>query len=133
MPLGRPSARSLALVVVTSVAASLAACGEIGEQSDEGPAPVPCSAASATATTSILLSGMQFLPFCAAVPVGTEVTFTNADSVNHTVTADQGQPEPFESGLLYPGGHFSHTFSRAETVRVHCRLNPQMSGVVIVQ
>jgi plastocyanin len=76
---------------------------------------------------------MQFLPYCVTVPVGVKVTFTNGDFDDHTVTAAQGQPETFDSGLLYPGQQFSYTFVKAETVRVHCRLHPQMTGMIVVQ
>ncbi len=123
----------LALLAAIALGALSACEGSPDEDDTPLVAPVACSAASATATTSVLLSGMQFLPFCTTVGVGVPLTFTNADSVNHSVTADAGQPEPFESGLLLPGRQFTHAFSRAETVRVHDRLNPQMSGIVIVQ
>lgn len=135
MALGRSSAARLALAAVVAAAAALAGCESATPEAHDVvvlPA-VPCTAATATATTNVILGSVQFLPYCTTVPVGVAVTFTNADFDEHTVTADQGQPVAFESGLLYPGQRFSFTFSKPETVRVHCRLHPQAVGVVIVQ
>ncbi len=124
-----------ALALLASIAlAALAACD--GTPDDDGAPllpPVPCSASTATPTTSVRLAGMQFVPYCAAVGAGVPLTFSNVDSVAHTVTADAGQPEAFDSGLLQPGQRFTFAFSKAETVRVHDRLHPGMAGIVIVQ
>ncbi len=127
MPRGSLSAATLAC----AIAAALAACGEPAAGS--GPAPAPCSSATATATRKILITESQFLPYCAKVPVGAVVTFTNAGFGEHTVTADAAEPETFDSGLLYPGQQFEHAFAAPETVRVHCRFNPEVSGRVIVE
>ena len=88
---------------------------------------------AATATTRVLITAGQFAPYCTKVPAGVQVTFTNADFAEHTVTADAGQPESFDSGILYPGQQFEHAFAQPEIVRVHCRLNPEVSGKVIVE
>ena len=121
------------LVAAAALAAAAGACNaRTSDDSDLLIPPVPCSAATAKATTSILIS-KQFLPYCATVGVGVPLTFTNADNVNHTATADAGQPEPFDSGLLVPGQQYVHAFSAPETVHVHDRLNPEISAIVIVQ
>jgi plastocyanin len=132
VPRRTPSAGTLVRAAACAVAAALAACGEPGGN-DEGPPPAPCSSATATATTRVLITTGQFAPYCAKVPVGVRVTFANDDFAEHTVTADAGQPESFDSGILYPGQEFEHAFSAPETVRVHCRINPEISGKVIVE
>lgn len=58
------------------------------------------------------------------VPVNTQVTWTNNDSVAHTVTADDGS---FDSGTLQAGQSFSHTFSSAGTVAYHCTIHGKAS------
>jgi plastocyanin len=58
------------------------------------------------------------------VPVNTQVTWTNNDSVPHTVTADDGS---FDSGTLQPGQTFSHTFTSAGKVTYHCAIHGQAS------
>src|SRR5512132_3574333 len=127
MPRGSFSAGTLGC----ALAAALAGCGD--PAADTSPPPVPCSSATATATRKILITSGQFLPYCAKVPVGAVVTFTNADFGEHTVTADAAQPETFDSGLLYPGQEFEHAFAAPEIVRVHCRFDPEVSGRVVVE
>jgi plastocyanin len=98
------------------------------------PSPVACTAASATAVSrSIELAGMAFVPACAKVAAGTAVTFTNNDSVAHTVTSDTGQSDMFDSGPLAQGAQFNHTFTSAGTELIHCNIHPFMHLTVIVQ
>jgi plastocyanin len=62
--------------------------------------------------------------------MGTTVTWTNDDGVNHTVTSDQGA---FDSGPLATGQTFSQTFNQAGTFTYHCTIHPSMQGTVVVQ
>ncbi len=118
-------------IAAASLALALGGCdGTPGDDTFPTTPSVPCSAATATATTSIAISGMQFVPYCATCAAGASVTFTNLDGVEHWVTTDSGA---FDSGLLAPGLHFTQAFPTAGTVRVHDRLNPWIAGVVIVQ
>ena len=61
---------------------------------------------------------------------GTTVTWTNSDSTQHTVTADDGS---FDSGVLAQGQTFSHTFDTAGTIAYHCTIHPNMQATVTVQ
>ena len=59
---------------------------------------------------------------------------------NHSVTADPGQEEQFDSdpgGLPTSGTHpngssFTHTFTHEGTFTYHCKVHPQMRGTVDV-
>ncbi len=125
---------SLRTVAVAAAVAALVSCVDAGTPEEGGPAPAPCSAATATATTKVSIVSMQFVPFCVTIPGGTEITFTNLDWADHSVTADAGQPEPFESGLLLTGQQYSHRFGTTpETVHVHSRYHPEVTGVIVVQ
>jgi plastocyanin len=66
------------------------------------------------------------------VSTGTMVTWTNNDSIAHTVTSDDGTS--FDSGALSPGQTFSHTFDTAGTFPYHCSIHgaASMSGTVQV-
>jgi len=73
------------------------------------------------------------------VKVGGKVTWTNKDSVQHTITsgkpgsADSGKE--FDSGLtklINPNATFEHTFTKAGTFTYYCQLHPTMTGTVIV-
>jgi plastocyanin len=73
------------------------------------------------------------------VKVGGTVTWTNKDSVQHTVTsgapgsADVGKE--FDSGLtklINAGQTFEKKFDKAGTFTYFCQLHPTMTGTVIV-
>jgi plastocyanin len=128
---------SLGAWVATLVVAGALGCGSGGYGGSSGspaPAPAQCTAANAEVVTgAIELVGMAFVPDCAKVALNTAVTFTNDDTVAHTVTTDAGQPETFDSGNLGQGAHFTHAFSTAGTVRIHCTIHPEMHLTVFVQ
>jgi nitrite reductase (NO-forming) len=64
------------------------------------------------------------------VPVGTTVTWTNDDSVIHTVTAVD---ESFDSGFMREGDTWSYTFEEAGEFEYLCTPHPWMRAKVIVQ
>jgi plastocyanin len=94
-----------------------------------------CTATSATATNTVSMQGMAFVPPCVLISKGETVSFTNADTMQHTVSTDASQPEAFDSGLISPGAPaFRHAFaSTAETVHVHCNVHSTMHLTVIVE
>ena len=121
-----------------AAAAAVLGCGSDyggGGSSDYGaPAPAQCTPAYATAVTGAIgISGMAFVPACAKVAAGTAVTFTNGDATAHTVTTDAGQAESFDSGSLAPGAQFTHTFTTAGTVHIHCSIHPEIRLTLFVQ
>jgi glucose/arabinose dehydrogenase/plastocyanin len=64
------------------------------------------------------------------------VTWTNKDTVVHTVTSGDGFTDPnigkeFDSGLL--GGTFSHRFNATGTFDYFCQIHPTMVGKVVVE
>lgn len=91
-----------------------------------------CTAASATATTSVQLVANAFIPSCIRVAPGATVTFTNADTMPHTVTTDPGQPETFDSGNVAAGASYEHTFAGTPaTVNVHCSLHAMQATIYV--
>lgn len=65
------------------------------------------------------------------VTPGTTVTWTNNDTMPHSVTADDNS---FDSGTLLAGQTFSHTFDAVGTFSYYCTIHgrPSMSGAVQV-
>jgi plastocyanin len=126
---------SVRWLVGASLAGALGCGSSMGGYGGGSAAPPPaaCTAASATATSSIEMTGMEFNPACVKVAAGTTVTFTNNDPFAHTVTSDAGQPETFDSGLVSPGAKFTHTFASAETEAIHCSIHSNMHVTVIAQ
>lgn len=87
------------------------------------PTPAPASSASVT------IANFSFQPDSITLAVGATVTWTNNDSVPHTVTADDGS---FSSGTLAPGATFSRTFPAAGSVAYHCAIHPSMRGTLTI-
>lgn len=88
------------------------------------------SSSAAVATNSVEIKNMAFSPANISVDTGHTVTFTNNDSVTHTVTADDGS---FDSSSIAPGKTFSKTFATAGTFTYHCSIHPSMTGTIEVK
>ena len=84
---------------------------------------------SSSSTDTINIVNFVFSPNDVVVSVGTTVTWTNKDSVSHTVTSDDGE---FDSDMLEKGDTYSHTFDKAGVYEYHCKPHPFMRGKVIV-
>jgi plastocyanin len=86
-------------------------------------------AAPEQSTAAVNIKNHAFDPAQLNVAKGTTVTWTNADSEAHTVTADDGL---FDSGVLEPGQSYSVWLGGSGTVAYHCELHPDMKGSVVV-
>lgn len=83
----------------------------------------------------ISMGGNSFSPKSVTVLSGTRITWTNTDSIPHTVTADNGS---YNSGALAPGQTYALTFSAKGEYTYYCALHGSkggvgMSGKIIVQ
>lgn len=75
-------------------------------------------------------------PASAKVKTSTTITWTNDDTLPHTVTsgnADTGPSGEFDSGIVMGGGSFTHTFDKAGSFDYYCALHPYMTGQVVVE
>ena len=73
-----------------------------------------------------------FVPRAVDVMAGGIVSWTNEDSIPHTVTAD-GTGEPlFASGPISPGLTWDNLFESPGTFGYHCSIHPWMTGRVMV-
>jgi amicyanin len=63
------------------------------------------------------------------VRAGTTVTWTNQDSVPHSITFKNGMKD---SGLLSQGQLFSYTFNTPGTYQYYCTVHPYMVATVTV-
>ena len=80
-------------------------------------------------TATVDISNFSFNPVDLAVKTGTTVTWTNNDSVAHTIIGDNGGPS---SGSINSGQTYSYTFNTAGTFSYHCSIHPTMIGTVTV-
>jgi plastocyanin len=86
------------------------------------------------------LADKAFSPNPINVKVGDSVTWTNKDTIAHTVTSGTGPSDPnkgkvFDSGLstlLTQGKTFSHKFNTAGEFPYFCQIHPTMVGKVVV-
>jgi plastocyanin len=78
----------------------------------------------------VILEMNSFSPSSLTISSGTTVTWTNKESVTHTVTSNNGI---FESGDMSKNETFSYTFSTVGTFPYHCRHHSGMNGTIIVE
>ena len=129
------SSKLVPLVAVFAVAAVLmAGCasysGSNSPTATAGPSPSPSVQAQQAGTASVSISNFAFAPAELTVSKGTTVTWTNSDSVSHTVASDSGA---FNSGPITVGSTFSYTFNDAGSFGYHCGIHPSMTGKITVQ
>ncbi|MBK6968612.1 MAG: hypothetical protein IPH29_05715 [Candidatus Microthrix sp.] len=80
----------------------------------------------------------SYTPPTIKVAVGDKVTWSNEDTIFHTVTSgpsDGSKAEPdgkFDSGNIEAGDTFSYTFTEAGEFTYFCEPHPWMIGKVIV-
>lgn len=79
-------------------------------------------------TLNIEMSAVTFVPAVDTVAVGQTVTWTNNDQVIHTVTADSGSVDAFDSGDVAGSGTYTHAFQTAGTYGYYCRYHGSMTG-----
>ena len=135
--------RRLLLGIALAVAAvtSLTSCGGEGQ-------PPTAGDPSKSGETTVAVRGIQYQPTTLEISAGTEVTWTNDDPVDHTVTSGQQQeqgipgvskgerarPDGMFDGVLgSKGTTFSFTFDEAGTFSYYCEIHAGMTGTVIVE
>jgi len=89
------------------------------------PRPTP-----APALLFVEVRNFAFNPANTMAVRGTRVTWTNRDSVAHTVTSTS---PGFDSGRLAPGQGFSFVFTQAGTFNYICSIHPYMTAVIVVR
>jgi plastocyanin len=82
------------------------------------------------ANAGVKIDNFSFGPQTITVPVGTTVTWTNADDIPHTSVSTEGV---FKSKVLDTDEKFSYTFTKAGTYPYYCTIHPKMTGTVVVQ
>lgn len=88
--------------------------------------------AAAVSTNKVTIESFSFMPMAIRVQVGTTVTWTNHDVIEHNVVADTVGPHAPHGALLSKGQSYSFTFNTAGTYTYHCMPHPDMHGTVIV-
>lgn len=79
---------------------------------------------------TIKMSQEAFVPAQITVDAGTPITWTNNDTMPHSVTAQDGT---FDSGPIQPGKQFKWTPQTAGAIDYHCIFHPSMTAVMTVR
>jgi plastocyanin len=108
---GVPQMRRVILFLVSALALVLAA-----------------PATSATVTVSIKRAG--FAPKTVNINQDDSVTWTNHDTINHQVVANNGS---YASPILGPGKSWTRKFASGGTSHYHDSLHPSLTGTVVVK
>jgi plastocyanin len=111
------------LVIVIHVAAAALMTRTPTPSATATPAP-------AARQVSATIQNVAFSPNSITVARGTTVTWTNLDSMAHTVTADNGSWG--STSTLGQGGTYSHVFTSPGSYTYHCAIHSFMKGTVIV-
>ena len=107
-------------VVVVIVVLGLAGCGgKRSSSSSSSSAPPPA--------TGLTIKNFAFTPNPFSAKAGDVITITNADTTDHTVTADD---RSFDTGSFQ--GKKTITLGAAGTVAFHCNIHDYMKGVIQV-
>lgn len=103
--------------------------GQWSTQTNLDKSAVESDSVSILADTWQYQSTKAYAPSVIKVSSGTTVTWTNNDTILHTVTDLGGE---FDSGFIQDGESWKYTFDSAGTYYYFCSIHPWMRGAVIV-
>lgn len=120
-PAAQPAAPTMAPAAATAPTSAPAA----GAASTSTPTAAAAGSQSGGQAMTVNLKNSAFDPKTLSVSAGTTVTWTNQDSVTHTVTADDGS---FDSKDLAQGAKFTFKFSKPGTYAYYCTIHGGKGG-----
>jgi plastocyanin len=85
---------------------------------------------ASTATKGVAINATGFSPATVTIATTDAVRWTNRDTKNHQIVANNGS---FASPVIAPGKTYRHVFSTAGTFRYHDALHPSLTGKVVVK
>jgi len=130
--------KRLLILLLAGAALGLVAAG-CGDDDDSGSAAespatteqtTDAPAAPAGGTVAIKMQNIAFDPKDVTVKVGQQVTWTNEDTVDHNVVANEGAD--FKSDDFGKGGTYSFTAATAGEIAYVCTLHPGMDATLTV-
>jgi plastocyanin len=111
--------RSWILCVTASMVLALAALPTVQKSVAAGPP-----------TVDVKIDNFSFAPAMLTVKAGTQITWTNADDIPHTVVSDD---RSFKSKVLDTDEKFTFTASKRGTYPYFCSIHPKMTGKLVVE
>ena len=98
--------------------------------------PVPSTGSVASKTASALTTTAKSsspVPSIPGLAAGDSITWTNSDTVTHTVTKDGGPGPDFDSGNMEVDATFEQKFTVAGTIDYVCTIHPSQTGKITVE
>ena len=90
---------------------------------------------TASSSVAVTIQDMAFQPQAITIKKGTKVTWTNQDTIKHSVVADSASNAanlPTTNTLFGKGQTYSFTFDTVGTISYHCSAHPTMTGTIEV-
>jgi plastocyanin len=84
---------------------------------------------AATVTKTVDIKATGFSPASRTIATGDAIKWTNRDTKNHQVVANNGS---FVSPTIAPGKTYTRTFNTPGTYRYHDALHPSLTGKIVV-
>lgn len=81
----------------------------------------------------VSIQNMLFTPSQVTIAKGGSVTWTNNDSITHTVVDDLSNVGGPASGDIAPGQSYTFTFNKTGSFQYHCSIHPSMRGTIVVK
>ncbi len=125
----------IGLLMVGTLALASIGIGIILVQHASIPGSSGLQATPAFGVTHVLIRNNTYRPDSIEVVVGTVVTWTNVDTVVHSVVfphVETSQNVVRESGPLSRGESFTYEFASRGTFEYYCQEHPAMLGIVTV-
>jgi plastocyanin len=88
------------------------------------------SMAASQPSVEVKIDNFSFTPTTLTVKAETQITWTNADDIPHTVVSDD---QSFKSKVLDTDEKFTFTASKPGTYSYFCSIHPKMTGKVVVE
>jgi plastocyanin len=84
---------------------------------------------ASTVTKTVSITASAFVPATRTISTTDAIKWTNKDTKNHQVVANNGS---FVSPTIAPGKSYTHVFNTAGTFRFHDALHPALTGKIVV-
>jgi plastocyanin len=88
------------------------------------------SAAAAQPSVELKIDNFSFTPPTLTVKAGTQITWTNADDIPHTVVSND---KSFKSKVLDTDDKFTFIADKPGAYAYYCSIHPKMTGTIVVQ
>ena len=85
---------------------------------------------ASTVTKTVSITATAFTPTSRTIATTDSIKWTNNDTKNHQVVANNGS---FVSPTIAPGKTYTHVFNTAGTFNYHDALHPSLTGKIIVK